>query len=190
MSQSQFSDFTSSFYGELDDSQVPTSSASIQTQETWESSFLRPGGLTPTSVPSSLTRVGPDRRKTFLLYDQMVHSEWVDWWLGTEYGTKSKINWDSKRHTEVWDSYHQVAQISDGAPKVMCKRCGKILEHPYSTSSGSTGSKVQYHGTSTIMKHLKTAGCIRSDNKRNSGISKFLQNDVKYNPSFLNIQLY
>ncbi|KAJ5827774.1 hypothetical protein N7447_004537 [Penicillium robsamsonii] len=59
MSQSQFSDFASSFYGELN-SQVPTPSVSIQTQEPWESSFLRPGGLTPTPVPSSLTRVSPD----------------------------------------------------------------------------------------------------------------------------------
>ncbi|KAJ5751474.1 uncharacterized protein N7511_008439 [Penicillium nucicola] len=179
MSQSQFSDFASSFYGEFSDSQVLTPPASTQTQEPWESRILRSGDLTPTPVPSSLTRVGSDRRKTFLLYDKMVHSEWVDWWLGTEYGSKSKINWDSRRHTEVWDGYHQVAQIIDGAPKVMCKRCGKILEHPYSTSPGSIGSRVQYHGTSTIMKHLRTAGCRRSDNKRNSEITKFLQTEAE-----------
>ncbi|KAG0161688.1 hypothetical protein PDIDSM_5318 [Penicillium digitatum] len=87
----------------------------------------------------------------------MSHNDFVDWWLETDYGRKSKLKWDSNRHTEIWNSYHQVAQGIDGAPKVMCKRCGKILEHPYTLSPNSTG-KAQYHGTSTIQKHRKTAG--------------------------------
>ncbi|KAG0152748.1 hypothetical protein PDIDSM_2553 [Penicillium digitatum] len=81
----------------------------------------------------------------------MSHNDFVDWWLETDYGRKSKLKWDSNRHTEIWNSYHQVAQGIDGAPKVMCKRCGKILEHPYTLSPNSTG-KAQYHGTSTIQK--------------------------------------
>ncbi|CAG8360902.1 unnamed protein product, partial [Penicillium salamii] len=173
MSQSQFSDFTSSFYGENDDSQILNSSASQLTQDPWEPNFLRPNA--PLPIPPSLTCVGPDRQKSFVLYNTMVHSEWVDWWLETEYGAKSKIKWDSQRHTAIWDNYHQVAHITNGAPKVMCKRCSKVLEHPYTPSA--CGEKINYHGTSTMQKHLKTAACLRSVNK-SSKITTFLQPEV------------
>ncbi|KAG0156961.1 hypothetical protein PDIDSM_4144 [Penicillium digitatum] len=98
----------------------------------------------------------------------MSHNDFVDWWLETDYGRKSKLKWDSNRHTEIWNSYHQVAQGIDGAPKVMCKRCGKILEHPYTLSPNSTG-KAQYHGTSTIQnigKRLVVYGRKRGRKRR------------------------
>lgn len=180
MPQSQLSDFASSLYsGDIDDlsyllTQQITPSAS---QHTIDASFRQPDD--PLPIPSSLTRVGPDRRKGFILYDKMSHNDFVDWWLETDYGRKSKIKWDSNRHTEIWNSYEQVAQGVDGAPKVMCKRCGKILEHPYSLSPNSTG-KAQYHGTSTIQKHLKTAGCLRSEKGKKAEITKFLQKEVYF----------
>ncbi|KAG0157822.1 hypothetical protein PDIDSM_5332, partial [Penicillium digitatum] len=89
---------------------------------------------------------------------------------------------DSNRHTEIWNSYHQVAQGIDGAPKVMCKRCGKILEHPYTLSPNSTG-KAQYHGTSTIQKHRKTAGCLRSEKGKKAEITNFLQREGEVSAS-------
>ncbi|KAJ5471453.1 hypothetical protein N7530_008810 [Penicillium desertorum] len=106
----------------------------------------------------------------------MSHNDFVDWWLETDYGRKSKIKWDSNRHTEIWNSYNQVAQVVDGAPKVMCKRCGKILEHPYTLSPTGIG-KSQYHGTSTIQKHRKTAGCLRSEKRKKAEITNFLQTE-------------
>lgn len=177
MSQSQLSDFASSLYsGDIDDlpylsTQQITPSAS---HHTIDSGFRRPDDLL---VPPSLIRVGPDRRNRFVLYDKMSHNEFVDWWLQTDYGRKRKNYWDSNRHTEIWNSYNQVAEGVDGAPKVMCKRCGKILEHIYSLSLNSTG-KAQYHGTSTIQKHLKTAGCLRSEKGKKAEITKFLQKEV------------
>ncbi|QKX61420.1 uncharacterized protein TRUGW13939_08568 [Talaromyces rugulosus] len=176
MSQSQLSDFTSSLYsGDIDDlpslsTQQITPSAS---HHTIDSGFHRPDDLL---VPPSLIRVGPDRRNRFVLYDKMSHNEFIDWWLQTDYGRKRKINWDSHRHTVIWNSYNQVAEGVDGTPKVMCKRCGKILEHPYSLSLNSSG-KAQYHGTSTIQKHLKTAGCLRSEKGKKAEITKFLQKE-------------
>lgn len=181
MSQSQHSYFASSLYdGEIDDlsylsTQQVTPSASQHSIDPCDSSFLLPND--PPPIPSSFTRVGPHRRKAFILYDKMTHNEWVDWWLQTDYGRKSKIKWDSNRNTEIWNSYHQVAHSVDGAPKVMCKRCGKILEHPYSLSPNGIG-KAQYHGTSTIQKHLKTAGCLRSENGKKAEITRFLQKEV------------
>ncbi|KAG0157879.1 hypothetical protein PDIDSM_5391 [Penicillium digitatum] len=83
---------------------------------------------------------------------------------------------------EIWNSYHQVAQGIDGAPKVMCKRCGKILEHPYTLSPNSTG-KAQYHGTSTIQKHRKTAGCLRSEKGKKAEITNFLQREGEVSAS-------
>ncbi|KAG0153076.1 hypothetical protein PDIDSM_2035 [Penicillium digitatum] len=45
----------------------------------------------------------------------MSHNDFVDWWLETDYGRKSKLKWDSNRHTEIWNSYHQVAQHRQSA---------------------------------------------------------------------------
>ncbi|KAG0154267.1 hypothetical protein PDIDSM_1647 [Penicillium digitatum] len=64
----------------------------------------------------------------------------------------------------------------------MCKRCGKILEHPYTLSPNSTG-KAQYHGTSTIQKHRKTAGCLRSEKGKKAEITNFLQREGEVSAS-------
>lgn len=46
--------------------------------------------------PDYFTRVGPGRKKSYVLYDVMFHNDWVDCWLETGFGKKSKIHWDSK----------------------------------------------------------------------------------------------
>lgn len=184
MSQSQQSDFASSLYdGDLDNlsyltpsNHLVTPSGSQHTIETFDPDFLRPN--IPLAVPSCLIHVGPDRRKAFVLYDKMSHNDWVDWWLQTDFGRKSKIKWDSTRHSEIWSHYNQVAHSIDGAPKVMCQRCGTILEHPYTVNPKAIG-KVQYHGTSTMQKHLKTAGCLKSEHGKRAEITKFLKKGVR-----------
>jgi hypothetical protein len=183
MSQSQHSDFASSLYGgEIDNlsylassNPLATSSGSQFALDTPDQDFLRPN-LRPV-VPPSFTRVGPDRRKAFVLYERMAHSEWVEWWLQTDYGRKSKINWDSTRHAEIWSNFKQVAHHQDGAPKVMCERCGAILEHPYTVNPKSK-TRVQYHGTSTMQKHLKTASCLRAERGKMNEITKFVKKGV------------
>jgi hypothetical protein len=139
----------------------------------FDASFLRPA--VPPTVPSILERVGPDRRKAYTLYNEMAHNEFVEWWLQTDYGTRSKINWDSNHLSDIWRHFDQVAHNVDGAPKVMCKRCGQILEHPYSKNKDRKGRDTG-HGLSTMTRHLKTASCLRSDSRRKGEIF-FLTDD-------------
>lgn len=159
MSQSQHSDFTSSLYDvEFDDSAYPTSSncsatptESQQIIDILEPSFLRPA--IPSSTRSIFERVGPARRKLYFLYDEMTHNDWVEWWLQTDYGSKSKISWDSNHLSDIWKHYVQVAHSVDGTAKVMCKRCSAILEHPY-TIKKDTNGKDERHGTTTMTRHI------------------------------------
>lgn len=190
MSQSQRSNFTSSIYdGDIDNLACLTPTDHLDTPEpslsqrtfdldSIDPEFFRP--VIPLVPPESFIRVGPDRRKVFVRYDEMAHTEWVDWWLQTDFGRKSKICWDSNHQSGIWEKYDQVANSTDGAPKVMCKNCGQILEHPYTLHSRPTGNgKAQYHGTSSLSKHIKSVGCQRA---RRSGykseISKFLRKAV------------
>ncbi|CRL31202.1 unnamed protein product [Penicillium camemberti] len=55
----------------------------------------------PLLTPPLLKRVGPDRRKGFILYDIMSYNDFVDWWLETDYRRKSKLKWDSNYHIEI-----------------------------------------------------------------------------------------
>ncbi|OGE48028.1 hypothetical protein PENARI_c033G10472 [Penicillium arizonense] len=91
----------------------------------------------------------------------MSHSDWVDWWLQTDYGSKSKISWDVTHVSGIWKDYFQVAHSADGAAKVMCKRCCAILEHPYTTKKDAN-RKVGRHSTTTMTRHLKTTACDRT----------------------------
>ncbi|CAG8231310.1 unnamed protein product, partial [Penicillium nalgiovense] len=47
--------------------------------DTTNTDFLRPSNLL--LIPPSLTRVGPDRRRAYMLYNDIAYKEWVDWWL-------------------------------------------------------------------------------------------------------------
>ena len=112
MSQSQHSDFASSLYdSEIDNisyltlsNPLATPSGSYFTLDPSDQEFLRLS-LRP-EVPLIFIRVSPDRRKAFVLYDKMAHAEWVEWWLQTDFGRKSKIKWDSTRHAEIWSYFY------------------------------------------------------------------------------------
>jgi hypothetical protein len=198
MSQSQHSDFTSSLYdGDTDNISylassslpelTPELSSSQQAFESFNAEFLRL--LAPPTIPPSFTRLGPDRRKAYVLYDLMAHSEWVEWWLQTDYGKKSKLHWDANHQSPVWGHFHQVAHGPDGAPKVMCKECGTVLEHPSTTLSRGNG-KQHRQGTSTMTKHLNTASCRKAGKGKKAEITRFLQKAVSQSStSFLIRQL-
>ena len=193
MFQSQYSDaFSSSFYdGRVEDITYLASENAllftpdlIESQQTIDSSdteFLRPAPRP--IVPSSLTRVGPGRSKAYVLYTRMVHEEFVQWWLETEYGRTRKLEWEAPHPSAIWEQFDQVADGVSGTAKVMCKRCGQILEHPYSLNP-KTASR---HGTSTITRHLKTASCVQSarERVRRSDITKFIRSDASCPLSYL-----
>lgn len=164
MPQSQQSDFSPSLYdddlGNLSylppSNHLATSSSSqYMIEPSTLTSFDR---ISSPTMPFCLQGIGPDQRKAFVLYDKLAYNDWVDWWLQTDFWRKSKIKWDSTRHSEICSHYNQVAHSVDGAPKVMCQRCGAILEHPHTVNTRPVG-QVQYYGTSTTQRHLKTAAC-------------------------------
>jgi hypothetical protein len=110
-----------------------------------ETDFLR-----PLSAPASLHRVGPDRKKSYILYSDMGKDEFVIWWLQTQYASqqdqRKKIRWNAKHHSDVWKHFDQVAHHTSGEPKVMCRRCGRILDHPQHTMNGTTSMKRHLEG--------------------------------------------
>ncbi|KAJ5318395.1 hypothetical protein N7476_004815 [Penicillium atrosanguineum] len=165
MSQSQYSDiFPSSTFNDTENIPyfasenpqlfTPEPSSSQQTLSSLNQDFSRP--QPPLSIPPLFKRVGPNRRKNYVLYDDTMHTEWVQWWLETDCGQISKINWDAGHYSKCWMNFDQVADGAAGAPKAMCKRCGQILEH--ASTPLRSGSKAR-QGTSTLLKHLGTTSC-------------------------------
>lgn len=170
---------------------TPDLSASQQTEEIFDPEFLQPS--LPPAIPSSLQRIGSSSKKPWVLYDEMAHNDWVSWWLETDFGKKSNIKWSSSHSSDIWENFLQIANSSNGAPKVMCKRCGGILEHPYSQTNGKktnqtsvegSNAKKNIQGLSTMSKHLKTASCLKARPARKSDITKFLVKAVGF-PSIL-----
>lgn len=109
--RSKFSDaYTSSLYDgdaldshQSDDQQLYTPDLSFSQQSfnsVSNSDFLQPP-LPPPPVPASLQRVSPDRRKTYILYSDMMKNEFVAWWLQAEFGMKKQICWDARQQSDV-----------------------------------------------------------------------------------------
>ena len=94
-----------------------------------DSDFVRPGLPSP-PVPSSLESIRPDRITIYVVYSKIMSDDYVQWWLQTDFGRKKRMRWDSRHSSDVWDHFDQVTRASDGAPKVMCKHCKAILDHP------------------------------------------------------------
>ncbi|CAG8359272.1 unnamed protein product, partial [Penicillium salamii] len=193
MSQSQQTDIGSSqltlFDSEPDDllfvtpSICPaTPSAFQQVFNSFGLSFVQPS-VSSSIAPDSLERferVGPGRRGQYFLYDTMNHSDWVDWWLETDYGSNNKIPWESQHGSasETWKQFEQVAHTGTGSPKVTCKRCDKILEHPYATKKDDSGRVgPSRHGTTTFTRHLQTSNYRKTVDIRQQrgGLKRFLQ---------------
>jgi hypothetical protein len=84
----------------------------------------------------------------------MNKDEFVEWWLTTSIGSelyeKSHQFFDAKkRHSDGWRSFHQVAHTRTGDPRILCKECGQLLDHPSRKGNGTT----------PMTRHLKGAKC-------------------------------
>jgi hypothetical protein len=127
-------------------------------QQTFDSVY-NSGSLTPLPsppIPNTLTRVGPGRVKSFVLYSDMSKDEFVAWWLSTEFGKKKRINWGYQHTADCWSHFNQVADIKTGKPGAMCSHCHKILEHPANCRSGTT----------SLNKHIAGPTCRKSTSKK------------------------
>jgi hypothetical protein len=111
---------------------------------------------TPSSgplVPTSLTRVGPDRRKIWVLFEMENKKAFIEWWLQTLCANdprregKKKFDFEnSALSSEAWENFKQVAHQTTGEPKVICSRCSKILEHPIWTGNGTNSMRRHWSG--------------------------------------------
>ncbi|KAJ5593107.1 hypothetical protein N7537_010011 [Penicillium hordei] len=166
---------SSIFDSEADDLLLVTPSASQQAFNSFDSSFAQP------SVPSYIAphpiepfplerfqRVGPGKRGQYFLYDVMSYRDWVNWWLQTDYGSNSKINWDSHGRAKIWKEFEQVAHTVHDTAKVMCKNCGVILEHPSATKNSKHGR----HGTTTMIRYVTTSACKRAGDANSQPFSQ------------------
>ncbi|KAJ5743328.1 hypothetical protein N7533_010430, partial [Penicillium manginii] len=101
--------------------------------------------------PPILKRVGPNRKKNWILYESENSMEFLIWWAKTEYG--QVLN--KSHYTKVWRRFDQVANILTGRPKVICRTYLTLLDHP----------QHKKHGTNAIGKHQKSKSC-RQGQKR------------------------
>jgi hypothetical protein len=118
-------------------------------------------------APSSLQQIKPDRKSSYILYSDMMKSEFVAWWLKTDFGKKKVFCWDTKHQADIWNQFHQVASSVTGEPKVLCKKCMKDLDHPQTNQNRS----------SSMSKHIQGPKCRNSNNRagRQINITRFLQ---------------
>ncbi|KAJ6086552.1 hypothetical protein N7467_005466 [Penicillium canescens] len=123
---------------------------------------------TQTQPSSILRQVGPDRRKRWILYETAQEDEFLPWWLETEYGQqlngggRSRMKWSVMSHSaEAWEYFDQVAELSSGRPKVICRACSTLLDHPQHKS----------HGTSAMGKHQRSISCRKGKKRASHQIS-------------------
>lgn len=78
----------------------------------------------------------------------MVNDDFVVWWLKTKFSSRINRNlFEDKRGArivECWKHFHQVATISDGELKVMCKTYDHTLTHPADSHQGTSSMNKHY----------------------------------------------
>ncbi|KAK9847933.1 hypothetical protein MYU51_017407 [Penicillium brevicompactum] len=136
-------------------------------------SFIQSQSVLP---PKIFEHVEPLRKKSFVLWTEMVNDEFVTWWLKTEFGSRINRNlFEDKRGArtaECWKHIHQVAAISDGEPRVMCKTCDHTLTHP---ADG-------HRGTSSMNKHYQGSVKCRKKTPQSKDIRKLIQKGAHLAP--------
>lgn len=126
----------------------------------------------------SFERVG--RSGLYLQWTLPQHTEFVEWWLSTEWAVKAvatsggsldlvkKISWDSKARTsETWKSFHQAANRLTGEPVLVCRNCGTALAHPNYKASG----------TKSMRNHISTIICQQAKRSERSEQSLLSRKD-------------
>jgi hypothetical protein len=110
----------------------------------------------------------------------MTKNDFVNWWLNTDFGSKpeaKRIHWDKQGYlSDVWSHFDQVAHPSTGQPKVMCKQCGKLLDHPNFTKNG----------TNALRRHWRKGNCKPAP--KQSGIKQIIQQVVSEDKSKVRIK--
>ncbi|KAJ6125924.1 hypothetical protein N7471_010417 [Penicillium samsonianum] len=143
---------SSSFHGSYGLDLFPSDLESSQQtiESTPASELLHP------MISSSLERFGND----WIVYSEMSKENFIFWWLQTIHGNelreRNKSFWDrSRSHSEAWNSFKQVAHTVTGDPKIVCQKCGQLLDHP----------SRKLNGTTPMARHLRGEKCQRLSNR-------------------------
>ncbi|KAJ5642601.1 hypothetical protein N7490_006601 [Penicillium lividum] len=143
---------SSSFHGSYGLDLFPSDLESSQQtiESTPASKLLHP------MISSSLERFGND----WIVYSEISKEDFIFWWLQTIHGNelreRNKSFWDrSRSHSEAWNSFKQVAHTVTGDPKIVCQKCGQLLDHP----------SRKLNGTTPMARHLRGEKCQRLSNR-------------------------
>ena len=99
-------------------------------------------------------------QRSYVKWESAKESAFYGWWKTTPYhrnlesGAPSHFDprWNSSsRVSTAWLRFHPVAHCDTGRPKVQCKACSALLEHPTHRSIG----------TSCMTKHTASLACRR-----------------------------
>jgi hypothetical protein len=137
-------------------------------------------------VPSELDKQKiPGTSDWLAIYDPRYKPQFQTWLNKTEWGLAeaslskeylSKISWDlTERDLSSnygWEHFHQGALITDGFPKVMCKRCSRVVNHPRAKKKGS----LYVYGISMLKTHLQTQPCKIAAER--SGLQQLVMEDI------------
>lgn len=112
------------------------------------------------TIPTQLNRIGKHSDAIQYPTNEADQAHFIEWLEGTQWKQKmnglpekskekKKISWGKPRvGARGWEWVIEAAQILDGTPCVICKRCDLKLQHP------QLGV-----GTSGMTAHLNSKGC-------------------------------
>ena len=150
-------------YESIIDSQAPTRQV-IHSRNSDIQSFK---GLTLTGraddPPPQLT---PAPRGPYILWTEETSTTFEAWFNNTPFAQAvqgqnqndrkwSLPAWNTVRRRAkdpAWSHFYEAADTSKGIPKLLCKYCNGVLNHP----------GISREGTSNLTRHLKSIGCNRT----------------------------
>jgi hypothetical protein len=119
--------------------------------------------------PLSFNRIG--RSKLFFQWTQEQHTQFLEWWLSTEWvinaaadqdgadDLATRVNWNStSRKSEFWKSFDQAANRHTGEPVLICQKCGISIVHP----------GIRNSGTNALKNHVLSQSCRQIFQVRNN----------------------
>jgi hypothetical protein len=125
----------------------------------------------PIEIPSTLTLVHNNK---YILFETTKKAEFLEWHTKTIWYYKqeqrpskqvTRIAWGHRKQSKIWDQLCEVADKKDGTPKILCRRCDKILQHPAGKGKSSTNSSRT--GTSHLKNHLQSDHCMQASRRAN-----------------------
>src|SRR5699024_12561825 len=60
----------------------------------------------------------------------------------------------TRRSSDLWNHFHQVAEIHTGRPKVVCQSCLTLLDHPHHKSNGTSAMGRSEEHTSELQSRF------------------------------------